>query len=74
MARIEGQDGPIRDALRRVLKDDDWRVALAAASATAARKDKELLPALKEVEQTPPKEAPGWFKGVIGNFARELEK
>jgi aminopeptidase N len=73
MARIEGQDAPIRDTLRRVLKDEDWRVALAAASTTAARKDKELLPVLKEMEQAPPKEAPQWFKGVIGNLARELE-
>jgi aminopeptidase N len=73
MARVEGQDTAIRNALRPLLRDTDWRVSMAAASTVGERKDKELLPTLKELEKEPPKDAPRFYQSFIGNIVSQME-
>lgn len=67
-------DRNVQDILLAALKESDTTIVLAAARGIAALGNKELLPALKALQNTPPPGSGRFFMAAIAAYILELEK
>lgn len=67
-------DKNAQNILRSALKDKDTAIVLAAARGIAALGNKDLLPDLQALQTTPPSQGGGFFRAMIANYIRQLEK
>ncbi len=73
MGSVKGDDSQTRAALRTALHEDNTQIVLSAASAIVQRKDKDLLPDMKAVQQSPPKSAGPQLGTILSAFVQALE-
>lgn len=73
MGSVDGTEAQTRAALKAALHDNDSQIVITAASAIVQRKDKELLPDLKAVQQSPPKSASSRLGFLLNSFVQALE-
>jgi aminopeptidase N len=76
MGKVEAAEPRTRAALLDALKDPDFQTVMTAANAIHDRKDKELLPALRNLKAHPPAEAEGkeWFAGFLDEIISDVAK
>jgi aminopeptidase N len=71
---MPSDDPRLREAIRTAMKDGNWYTAFTAASAAVSRKDKLLLPDLKDLQKSLPEGADGWVPGALSQMISGLEK
>jgi aminopeptidase N len=76
MGKVDSAEPRTREALRAALKDSDFRTVMSAANAARDRKDKGLLPALRDLQANPPAAAADspWFKGFVDGVINDVMK
>jgi len=74
IGRVDAAEPRTREALRLGLKDTDYRTVMASAEAIRSRKDKELLPALRELKANPPAatQSLSWFPGFVDGVIKDV--
>jgi aminopeptidase N len=74
LGRWGGNDAATRDLLRSTLKSPNYWVGYTTIQAIVERKDRDLLPDIKKLQERPPKGAPSWFKDWIAVQIDQLSK
>ena len=76
LGRVDAAEPRTREALRSALRDSDFQTIVAAANAVRERKDKELLPAMRDLKANPPAStvSHSWFAGFIDGIITDLTK
>lgn len=76
MNRANATDPRIRESLRTALQDTEFETLLGAVNTIRDRKEKDLAPALQELQAHPPAavQEPSWFKSYLDNIIKDLTK
>ncbi len=76
LGRVDAAEPRTREALRSALRDSDFQTIVAAANAVRERKDKELLPAMRDLKANPPAStvSHSWYAGFIDGIITDLTK
>ena len=73
LRQSKANDPKTQDLLRTALQGTDFRVVLTAVTVIVDRKDKELIPDIKKLQETPPANFPGWFKNFLDGQLAKLQ-
>ncbi|GAB4464455.1 MAG: M1 family metallopeptidase [Armatimonadaceae bacterium] len=74
LREVSGEDPRIDQAIKTLVTDSDWIIALAAADVAGRRKITDLKPVLEKMRETPPVGAPSWFGSAINSYLRQMEQ
>jgi aminopeptidase N len=74
LSHASASEPRVVEALRGALKDSDRQILQAAANTIRQRKEKSLLPELKQLQAHLSASEPSWFKGQIDEIIKELSK